>query len=318
VPKTADKVPHRGVWVRVLPLLLITVIAVAMVVAFRTFGLDYGRSDGDPWNYLAAGERLNAGHRLYALGPGDRHVNIVPPYWTVPLLAPPPIAVFWRPLALLGEPSMWLWGLTGLAAVAGSAVFLGFRGTPGLVLLAVTALPLALTALSGNASSFIVPILIGAWHFRDRPLVVGTLVAVAGAVKLTPFVLVLWMVATGRWRALAVTIVAGTVVLVVSFLGADAGAYADWWQSALTAEPSPTAPATLTGLPTPVLAGLLSLPVLLAWRRDRWSFSAAVVAAALATPAFYFSAWTLLAALPVWRNRPATDGLASSVTASYR
>jgi hypothetical protein len=293
---------HREVWLRVLPLLLITVIAVSVVVAFRTFGLDYGRSDGDPWNYLAAGERLNAGHPLYALGPGDRHVNIVPPYWTVPLLAPPPIAVFWRPLALLGEPSMWLWGLAGLAGVIGSAVFLGRRGTVALALLAFLALPLALTALSGNASSLVVPLLVGTWHFRDRPWVVGTLVAIAGAIKLTPLVLVLWMIATGRWRAVAATLVAGATIFAVSLVGAGPDAYADWWRSALSAAPSPNSLATLTGLPTPVLAGLLAAPVLVAWRRDRTSFGAAIVAAALATPAFYFSALALLAALPVWRD----------------
>ena len=167
-------------------------------------------------------------------------------------------------------------------------------------------MPLALTALSGNASSLIVPILIGTWHFRDRPWVVGTLVAIAGAVKLTPFVLVLWMIATGRWRALAATLVAGAAIFVVSLVGASPDAYADWWRSALSAAPSPNSLARATGLPTPVLAALLALPVLLAWRRDRWSFGAAIVAATLATPAFYFSAIALLAALPVWRDRAPT------------
>jgi hypothetical protein len=46
--------------------------------------------------YLAAGERLNAGHQLYALMPGNRPVDIHPPFWTVPLLSPPPIAVLFR------------------------------------------------------------------------------------------------------------------------------------------------------------------------------------------------------------------------------
>ncbi len=297
---------HREVWIRVIPVVLLTIIAMSIIVSLRTFGFDYGRSDGDPWNYLAAGERLNAGHQLYALSPGDRPVNIVPPYWTVPLLAPPPIAVFWRPLAALGEPSMWLWGLAGLAAVVGSAVFLWRRGA--LLVVAVLAVPLALTALSGNASSLVLPALIGAWQFRDRPWVVGTLVAVAGAIKLTPLVLVLWMIATGRWRALAATIVAGASIVVVSFLLAGPGAYADWWRSAMTAAPSPNSLPTLLGVPTTVVAAVLAVPVLLARRRDRWSFGAAIVAAALATPAFYFSAYALLAALPVWRDRVANRG----------
>lgn len=292
---------HREVWIRVIPVVLLTIIAMSIVVSLRTFGFDYDRSDGDPWNYLAAGERLNAGHQLYALSPGDRPVNIVPPYWTVPLLAPPPIAVLWRPLAALGESSLWLWGLVGLAGIVGSAVFLGRRGA--LLVVAVLALPLALTALSGNASSLVLPALILAWQFRDRPWVVGTLVAVAAAIKLTPLVLVLWMIATGRWRAVAATMVAGASIIVVSVPLAGPGVYADWWQSAMTAAPSPDSLATLLGVPTTLVAGLLAVPVLLAWRRDRWSFGAAIVAAALATPAVYFSAYALLAALPLWRDR---------------
>jgi hypothetical protein len=165
------------------------------------FGFDWARTDGDPWNYLAAGERLNAGHPLYALSPGDRPVILRPPWWSVPLLAPPPIAVLWRPLALLGDASMYVWGFAGLMAVVASCVFLARRGAVYLV--AIFAQPLALTALSGNFSGFLLAMLIGAWVFRDRPWVVGGLIAAAAAVKLTPIALVLWLVATGRWRAVA-------------------------------------------------------------------------------------------------------------------
>src|SRR5438093_1020563 len=87
-------------------------IAVALcITAAAVFGFHPTRPDGDAWNYLAAGERLNAGHPLYALSPGDRPVTLVPPYWSVPLLAPPPIAVAWRPLAVFGEPAMVAWGV---------------------------------------------------------------------------------------------------------------------------------------------------------------------------------------------------------------
>ena len=50
--------------------------------------------------------------------PGDRNVPLAPPYWSVPLLAPPPIAVLWRPLALLGEPAMALWAGAGLVVTS--------------------------------------------------------------------------------------------------------------------------------------------------------------------------------------------------------
>ncbi len=79
-----------------------------LIVCASTFVhiLAQGFAAWDAPTYLAAGERLNAGHNLYALVAGDRPVLLDPPYWIVPLLSPPPIAVLWRPLALLGSGSM--------------------------------------------------------------------------------------------------------------------------------------------------------------------------------------------------------------------
>ena len=290
----------------VVPVVLLVVIAVSAILAWQAFGFDWTRPDGDPWNYLAAGERLNAGHPLYVLSPGDRPVVIAPPYWTVPLLAPPPIAVFWRPLALLGESSMLLWGLAGLMGVLGSAIFLARRGA--LLVVAILATDLALTVLSGNASALILPMLIGAWVYRDRPWIAGALVAVAGAVKLLPLVLVLWLVVTGRWKAGFAALAVGVAILVVSLLGAGPDAFVAWFESARTAAPSPNSVAARAGLPTWLVVVALAVPIALLGRWDRLSFGAAILATAFATPAYYFSAWALLAALPFWRDqRPQGD-----------
>lgn len=288
---------------RAVPLVLLAFIAASLVMAWRTFGLDWARPDGDPWNYLAAGERLNAGHQLYALSPGDRPVVIVPPYWTVPLLAPPPIAVFWRPLALLGETSMLLWGLAGLLGVLGSAVFLARHGA--LLIVAILGVDLSLTFLSGNASAVVLPMLIAAWAVRDRPWIVGSLIAVAGAVKLLPLLLGIWLIVTGRWRAAAATLIVGLAILAVSLVGAGPEAFVDWFRSATSAAPSPKSFAALTGLPTWLVVVAFGLPIALLGRWDRLSFGAAIVATAVATPAYYFSAWVLLAALPLWRDSAA-------------
>ena len=51
----------------------------------QAFGFAPARMYGDAWNYLGAGERLNAGHPLYALSLGDRPIDIVVPYWPVSL-----------------------------------------------------------------------------------------------------------------------------------------------------------------------------------------------------------------------------------------
>ena len=287
-------------WVRSrLWLLSATLIVVSVWLSFQTFGLDWTRSDGDPWNYLAAGERLNDGHPLYKLSPGDRPVIIAPPYWSVPLLAPPPIAVVWRPLAALGPASMWLWGLACLMCVVGSSLYLARRGAHWFV--AILATSLSLTALSGNASAVVLPMLLGAWVSRDRPWIVGTLIAAAAAIKLTPIMLVIWLVGTRRWRAIGATVVAGLAILLVSILGAGPGSYADWLAGATSAAPSPSAIATALGVSPALVIVLFSVPILLLWGRDKLSFGAAVVAAALATPALYFSAFALLtAAISPW------------------
>ena len=291
-------------WVRSrLWLLSATLIVVSVWLSLQTFGFDWTRSDGDPWNYLAAGERLNADHPLYELSPGDRQVIIVPPYWSVPLLAPPPIAVVWRPLAALGPPSMWLWGLACAVSIVGSCCYLAGRGAHWFV--AILATSLTLTVLSGNASAVVLPMLLGAWVFRDRPWIVGTLIAAAVAIKLTPIALVIWLAGTRRWRAIAATVAAGLTILLISILGAGIGSFTEWLAGATTAAPSPSAFATMLGVSPVSVVALFALPVLLSWGRDRPAFSAAIAAAALMTPALYFSAFALLAAaIAPWVRRP--------------
>src|SRR4051794_6641179 len=153
----------------------------------QAFGFAPARHFGDAWNYLAAGERLNAGHPLYALTAGDRPIQILPPYWTVPLLAPPPIAVIWRPLALLGDPAMTLWATAGLLTTLLVGGWLVARGglTVAIVIAAMAA-PLALQSLAGNANGFLFAALVLAWLFRARPAVTGALIALTITVKLTP------------------------------------------------------------------------------------------------------------------------------------
>ena len=279
---------------------LLTVIVVSAIYAVWDFGFDWARPEGDPWNYLAAGERLNAGHPLYTLSAGDRPVILRPPFWSVPLLAPPPIAVLWRPLALLGDSSMFLWGFAGLIGVLASALYAARRGA--YLLLAVVAQSMALVAISGNASALILPMLIGAWIVRDRPWIVGLLIAAATAVKLTPVVLIVWLIATNRWRAVGATLAWALAIGVVSLVGAGLDSWVAWIESVPSSRPSPVALSTLTGLPTVAVAALLCVPILLAWRRDRLAFAAAIIATALATPALYFTAIALLAAIPIGRD----------------
>ena len=80
-------------------------------------------SPTDAFVYLLSGERLNAGHYVYSIVPGDYPVALSPPYWNVPLLSPPLIAVLYRPLAALGTAGLFVgWFAAGVAFLAGVAV----------------------------------------------------------------------------------------------------------------------------------------------------------------------------------------------------
>lgn len=285
---------------------LAALAASGAVVAWAAFGWDPTRVGGDAWNYLAAGERLNAGHDLYALGPTDRPVPVMPPYWSAPLLAPPPIAVAWRPLALLGDSSMVLWSVACLAVVILAVVALARGGPASFAPVALLATPIALTALSGNFGALQLASLVALWTWRDRPILVGALLACVVAVKLTPLTLVVWLLATGRLKALLAFGAAGTAIVAVSVVGAGADAWREWVDVARAAAPSPLAIASITGLSTfgvfvILLAATVGVGTL---RRDQLTFVVAVIAGCLATPALYFQALAPLAAIgAVWMVR---------------
>lgn len=270
-----------------------------VVVAARGFQWAPSAVGGDAWNYLAAGERLNAGHLLYALGPGDRPVPLEPPYWSVPLLAPPPIAVLWRALAVAGEASMSAWGIAVLLGTAVTAAWLARRsGRLGRLALAMVAMPLTLAAMSGNAAGLVVPLLAAAWTFRTRPWIAGTCIAIACAVKLTPAVFFLWLIGSRRWNTVAAALAATVVLVAVSVIGAGPDSWFQWARSVPGSAPSPLAIATLMNAPSWLVAlgfAAATLAASVAFG-ERVGFVTAVVAAALATPALYFQALALLAA----------------------
>ena len=78
--------------------LAIPAAAIGMVVAIQAVYFNRGLIPGDAYIYYYAGQRLNASHQVYALLPSDHQIGYEPPFFTVPLLSPPPIAVLFRPL----------------------------------------------------------------------------------------------------------------------------------------------------------------------------------------------------------------------------
>jgi hypothetical protein len=291
---TVSPMIRSAVWIA-----LVAVTLVVWLGAIRALGFAPAVAGSDAWNYLAAGERLNAGHPLYAISPGDRPIVMLPPYWTVPLLAPPPIAVAWRPLALLGDPAMTLWAVAGLAATIVTTAWLLVRG--GLIvagIIAVLSPALAVQSLSGNVNGLLFGGLVLAWLFRSRPAIVGSLLAAAVAIKLTPVLLVIWLAAARRWRAVAMMVAALIAIGVISLLGAGVEAHLDWLASVPHSQPVPTALASLIGVPSSiVIAALAVVAIAVALRGDeRLTFSVAVVCAALASPALYLGTLGIAAA----------------------
>lgn len=198
----------------------------------------------DPSTYYAAGLRLNAGHSLYGpLLPSDRPVPLVLPYFSVPLLSPPTIAVIWRVLALPGPIAMYAWWATALVlmiAVTSWMIWTGSRLQVRLIILMLTAYPVVAlvtgwttswfsvfpgipdSAVSGNVNAYLVVLLVLVWwaSAKDRPMVAGTAAALATSLKLLPVLLLPWFVATRNWRAAVAFLCAAAVLLFLTIVGA--------------------------------------------------------------------------------------------------
>ena len=198
-------------------------VAITLALLADSFSTN-GVRGWDAITYLAAGERLNAGHQLYALVPGDRWVWVNPPFWTVPLLSPPPIAVLWRPLAAL--PNEWglgIWWLACAAAIAAVVAML-FRRLPlatGAMLVAF-APSLAWELGVANVNGLLLAGIVGVWLLaRSRHNAwAGALIGLMFAIKLWPIVLLSFFLARGRGRAIGGFLISIAVVGTISLLGA--------------------------------------------------------------------------------------------------
>jgi hypothetical protein len=236
----------------------------------------------DAVTYYAAGERLNAGHALYALSPGDRALAVAPPYWTAPLLSPPLIAVMFRPLALIPIEAATLL----FVAIQAVGIFLLtwflVRTTAGAILAIALALPLGLAMVIGNVNGLLLLGYVAVWRYRTRPWI-GGLVAMMGAVKLLPFVLFGFLVAQRDVRHLLWFAIGCAGCLAVGVAGAGWDAHVAYVNVLTTSLPQPLSLPDLTGirwLSAPLLAAATVVAALLPARRAfRMSLVALVIAA---------------------------------------
>jgi hypothetical protein len=243
----------------------------------------------DAITYLAAGERLNAGHALYSLVPGDRLLNVDSPYFHTPLLYPPLIAVIWRPLAAL--PAMLgllLWFAAASAAIFGAIWYVARDLRNGaLVALIICAAGIGSQLSGANVNAFVILAALLLWGQSDRHPWVGAFIGILVAVKLSPVVFVVWLVGQRRWNALAwaaVGLIAGIVVGVL-VVGYDANLQAiDILRSATPQNLTATG---ITGISWATMAvdAVGALSVLLLARWPAASFRAAALTIILGAPA---------------------------------
>jgi Glycosyltransferase family 87 len=306
-------------WGLSLSLRVIAGVGIVLGMAWVVFNAQPWASDPMTWildtsNYYAAGERLNAGHSLYAYGPGDRHVLALLFGLQSPYLYPPLIGVLWRPIAafLPFEPVIIVWWAAGLLSFLGMLGWLLWRGgkatAVGCLILLV---PLVITAWTGNVSTFIGIAIVGTWFLllsgHDRAA--GAIIGFTTVLKLSPGFLGWWLLVTRRWNALAAAIVTGLVSLAVSIAGAglaphleflkvsDAAARAGGIQGSLVGilSANGVTPDVLV-LVAPIVSVVGVAAVFLLRERPRAAWAVAIATGVFASPIFNLTNVTVLLA----------------------
>ena len=289
-------------------------IVLGLMAAVLWVYLQRGLVPGDAFNYLGAGERLNAGHDLYALQPGDRVVDAGGEYWHTPFVSPPPMAVFFRPLAALpNELGVWIWYALQIAALVVSLAMLARRiplatAAAMLVLLVPTVYEIGV----GNVNTFVLLGLLWIWRSArdEREEAAGAVAGVLAAIKVTPGLMGLWLLVTGRRRGFGWFIAGGLVVGLISLLGAGIDTHLEYLRLLASGQAVGIYPLSVGGwarylgapaaiyerLPMFCLAAGIVLMVLLR-HRPGWSFRVGVATMILGSPAVSINWFVLLYAL---------------------
>jgi len=279
----------------------------------------------DASNYYAAGQRLNAGHEMYALEPGDRPVRngVLPSYyWNFPLLSPPPIAVLWRPLAMIpGDLSMYLWWWTGVLSSIAFVAWLIPRSSSRVQLLALLLAPsMATTLWSGNLNALLIPLSAALWWAgsRGKSNLAGFIVGVSTLLKLMPGMYLWWLILLGDRRGVRSVVVTVAAGLMLSVLGAGLAAHFQYLDVAAQANSvglsglSPVSIARTMGIGPPfaqwapyAIAAVCAAEAWLMRLRPEWCFAACTVGVALGTPDLRIEtlAWLLVAMVPFAAKR---------------
>jgi len=277
--------------------------------------------------YLAAGERLNAGHRLYALSPGDRPIPVNPPFFDSPFVSPPFAAVPFRALALLPtDVVLALWWVVCFAAMAGVLLWLAWRvPVPTALMAVVLATPIAYQIGHANNQSLVLAGTMSTWWLatRSQDRAAGSLIGLLAVSKVFPAMLAVWAAVERRWIVVAATIVSSVALTLVTAVLAGPTSFVEF----LGTHVSPTRlslagqVASLGLSPTIALVVVLTIGTLVVVALHRWpdlSFVAAVVLMTFAPPAVNAHTEVLLLAILAPVSWPLPSSSPWTVTRSRR
>jgi hypothetical protein len=307
--------PRMRVVLALVPCVLGLFIA-GLYLAYMQTGESLAKPFQDALWYQAAAVRLNIGHDLYHLVPGDPPVLFVQGV-TAPLLSPPPIAVIWRPIVLLPF-GFAAWMVACWLAVLGTTFYLVYRtGLPGALVATILAPAIGEQLAAGNVAAFFPGLMVLAWKLRDRELA-GVAVGLMAVTKLSPASLGGWLVGSRRWRAVAGAAVTIGAILAITILGAGFTSFREYLDVATSTAPSTASLSGLTGISWLSEATLVvgTLVALALGRWPRWAFTLAVVVSIIGTPSLYLSGWVaLLAILAPFSDGPTADESLSQMVA---
>jgi Glycosyltransferase family 87 len=182
---------------RLSPALILGLFACTTLAVLTAAGPTLGY---DAYAYLKAADRLLAGGPLY-----DASVQVAVGFGVY--LYPPPFALVAVPFTLLPAPlGLWAWLATGVAAFLAGTALLPIRTSVRwlIILLAALSFPFLYAEKLGQVGPLLYLMFAIGWRWIDRAGPVGIAIAVGSLTKLQPALLFGWMVATRRWRALAV------------------------------------------------------------------------------------------------------------------
>jgi alpha-1,2-mannosyltransferase len=221
---------------------------------------------------------------------------------------PPPTAFLMIPFTAFSSPvAAVVFTLLGVASAAALLWLMGVRDCRCYALVLV-AHPVFAGELVGALSLMVAAIAAAAWRWRNSPVVVGLLVALAIVTKLFCWPLLLWLAATRRFRAAGLGVLAGAGCVfgtwaVIGFAGFGEYRHLLSWVTAYEFARSYSVAALLhyAGIPLAlgqvvgVVAGVVLVVAVVSRRRDDAGvFLAAVAAALLASPIVWDHYFVLL------------------------